>query len=119
MNFFHVALYLKSFNNFIPEVVINEVCKYSYRTRTIHVLYYVLKKYQNYFDPNLTENQKEQNDEYLTMHLKNELIQNLNKTFDASSNSQNKNSSEFLFKNSLFLPFFIFLIIFTIFYIFN
>lgn len=113
LNFCHVALYLKSFNNFIPEVVINEVFKYSYRTRTIHVLYYVLKKYQNYFDPNLTENQKEQNDEYLTMHLKNELIQNLNKTFDASSdypNENSENSSEFLFNNSLFLPFFLFLI---------
>lgn len=115
LNFFHVALYLKSFNNFIPEVVINEVCKYSYRTRTIHVLYYVLKKYQNYFDENVTENQKEQNDEYLTMHLKNELIQDLNKNFDASSDSRNENlenSSEFLVNNSLFLvfPFLIFLI---------
>lgn len=85
LNFFHVALYLKSFNNFIPEVVINEVCKYSYRTRTIHVLYYVLKKYQNYFDENVTENQKQQNDEYFTMHLKNELRQDLNKNFYASS----------------------------------
>jgi len=81
LNFFHILFYLKTFD-FIPKLVLTEIFKYSYRTRTVHVLYYVLKKYQNSFEENLTEKEKENKDSNLTKQLENELENELNKNFN-------------------------------------
>jgi hypothetical protein len=72
-NFFYIAIYLKVFENFIPSLVIKEVYKYSYRTKSGHLIYYILKKYLNIFDIKKSESEKQSHDTVLTMHLQKEL----------------------------------------------
>lgn len=81
-NFFYIGFYLKAFDSFIPKLVVS---KYCYRTKSVHVLYYILKKYQNSFDFSLNNLDKEYNDYYFTTHLKNELQNELTKNFNKFS----------------------------------
>lgn len=106
LNFFQIAFYLKSFNNFIPTLVLSEVYKYCYRTKTVHILYYVLKKYQNSFNFNLTEKEKENEDYSLTKQLENELGDQLNTIFNFNEFSLFKNFKKFLKNNKMLLLFF-------------
>ena len=106
LNFFQVAFYLKTFNTFIPTFVLSEVYKYCYRTKTVHILYYVLKKYQNSFNLDLTEKEKENEDYSLTKQLENELGNQLNTIFNFNEFSLFKNFKKFLKNNKLLLLFF-------------
>lgn len=98
LNFFHILFYLKTFD-FIPQLVLSEVFQYSYRTRTVHILYYVLKKYQNSLNPNLTE--KEKKDSSFTKQLENELENELNKNLNFNEFSFFKNFNKFLKNNKI------------------
>jgi hypothetical protein len=53
LNFIHVWLYLEIFSSFVPLQVIRNINQYIYITKNIHILYYVLQKYQNVFNSKL------------------------------------------------------------------
>ncbi len=72
-NFRYILFYLKFFENFIPLSVIDLVRKYCYLTKSVHVLYYILKKYENILNTTLNEQKKKYSDYVFSTHLENEL----------------------------------------------
>ncbi len=99
VNFYYISFYLKAFASFIPLSVINPVSKYCFLTKEIHILYYILKKYQNQLYLNLPELKKEYIDYCFNTHLKNELEEKLPKFLFL------KNFGNFLNNNNVWLPF--------------
>ena len=78
LNFIHTWLYLEIFSSFIPLEVRRNINQYIYITKNIHILYYVLQKYQNVFDSKLKENEKEFKDLELTEQLQGEVLKTSN-----------------------------------------
>ncbi len=101
VNFYYILFYLKAFANFIPVSVINPVYKYCYLTKSVHLLYYILKKYENQFDFNLEQLKKEYVNYCFNTHLKNELKEHLPKFLFL------KNFDKFLNNNNVWLLFLI------------
>ena len=57
-NFRNIRFYLDALSDFIPKLVMYTIRKYCYVTKSTHVLYYVLKKYQNIFNSTLNHDKK-------------------------------------------------------------
>jgi hypothetical protein len=104
VNFSYISFYLQAFASFIPLSVIHPVSKYCYLTKSVHVLYYILEKYEVPFSSKLDELEKEYADYYLTSHLHNELNTN------SSKNSFFNTLGKFLNDNSVWFPLFLVLI---------
>ena len=78
LNFIHIWLYLEIFSSFVPLEVRRNLNQYIYIAKNIHILYYVLQKYQNVFNSKLKENEKELKDLELTEQLQGEVLKTSN-----------------------------------------
>lgn len=55
VDFQNVSFYLQAFSHFIPLSLVNQVSKYTYLTKSVVVLHYILKIYESGFDPQKTQ----------------------------------------------------------------
>jgi len=55
VDFRNVSLYLQAFSHFIPLSLVNQVSKYTYLTKSVVVLHYIVKIYEIVFDSKKTQ----------------------------------------------------------------
>lgn len=55
VDFRNVSLYLQAFSHFIPLSLVNQVSKYTYLTKSVVVLHYIVKIYESVFDSKKTQ----------------------------------------------------------------
>ena len=99
VSFQNILFYLKAFENFIPISVINQVSKYCYLTKSIYMLYYILKLYQNNLNSHLSQFEKEYSHYEFTLNLTEELNKIIPKFLFLN------NFRDFLKSNSMWLFF--------------
>lgn len=106
-NFNYISFYLQAFENFIPQVAIDLVSKCCNLTKSVHVLYYILKMYQNALNSTLTNEKKNNQYCYFSNSLENELHAALKKFSVLNNLSQFFNSTKLF--NSDYLSFIVLL----------
>lgn len=75
LQFSHIFLYLKAFDYLIPKEIRKIIFLTCYDTKTVHLLYYIFKKYQNIFDNSIQPNKKKYNDYILNIKISSKLIE--------------------------------------------
>ena len=73
--FSHIFLYLKAFEGLIPKKIRKVIFLTCYNIKTVHILYYILKKYENIFDSSIKPNRQKYNDYVLNTKISYKLIE--------------------------------------------
>ena len=95
VDFRNVSFYLQAFSHFIPLSLVNQVSKYTYLTKSVVVLHYIVKIYERVFDPRKAQFVKHA--DYVTVFA--QLESELNSIIKESSFLNNL--SQFFIKNKL------------------
>ncbi len=75
LKFSYIFLYLKAFDYLIPKKTRKLIFSICYKTKNVHFLYYIFKKYENMFDMTIESEYKEYNDYVLNTKITNKLIE--------------------------------------------
>ncbi len=75
LNFYYISFYLQAFNYMIPENLRKLIFSICFNTKTVHILYYALKKYSNIFDTKINFDRKKYNDYLLNNKISSQLLE--------------------------------------------